>query len=57
MGENLWQLGPQEAQTLTNRNATLQEESTNLVDDAGPLTHQALAHTVQRLLAAETIRA
>ncbi len=49
LGEDLRKLGPQETQTLADRNAALQEEGTDLVDDTGTLAHQALAHAMQRL--------
>jgi hypothetical protein len=48
-GEDVWQLGAQEAQALTHRDPALQHEGTNLVDDAGPLAHQPVTHPVQRL--------
>src|SRR6202007_2795023 len=38
-----------ESQTLSDRNAALQQEGTNLIDDAGALTDQSLAYTMQRL--------
>jgi len=34
---------------LADRNATFQQEGTDLVDDAGTLADQALAHKMQRL--------
>jgi hypothetical protein len=34
---------------LADCNAALQEEGADLVDDAGTLADQALAHTMQRL--------
>src|SRR5438874_8493197 len=47
--ENARQLSAQESQTLSDRNAALQEEGTNLIDDAGALTDQSLAYAMQRL--------
>ena len=47
--ENSRKLGPQETQSLADGNAAFQEESANLVDDAGALADQPLAHAVQRL--------
>ncbi len=48
-GEDARQLGTQEALSLPNRNATLQQEGTDLIDDAGALADQSLANTMQRL--------
>jgi hypothetical protein len=48
-GEDLGELGAEETQTLADRNAALKQESTDLVDDAGTLADQTLAHAVQRL--------
>src|SRR5580704_6205477 len=48
-GENAWQLSAQEAQSLPNSNAALQQEGVDLIDDAGTLTNQTLPHAVQRL--------
>jgi hypothetical protein len=36
------------AQPLPNRNATLQQEGADLVDDAGALADQSLTHAVER---------
>src|SRR4029077_21155860 len=43
------QLDPQETQSLPYRNAPLQQEGADLIDDAGTLTDQALAESVQGL--------
>ena len=43
------QLGAQETQPLPHRNAPLQQEGADLIDDAGTLTDQALADAVQGL--------
>ena len=43
------QLGTQEALSLPHRNAALQQESADLIDDAGALADQPLTHTVQCL--------
>src|SRR5436190_12558073 len=43
------QLGPQETQSLPHRNTSLQQEGADLIDDAGTLTDQSFAHTMQRL--------
>src|SRR5260370_28149712 len=43
------QLGPQRPQALPHGDAPLQQERTDLIDDAGTLTDQSLAHAVQRL--------
>jgi hypothetical protein len=48
-GEDDRQLRAREAQPLAHRNPALQQEGTNLVDDAGALADQPLAHPVQRL--------
>ena len=47
--QNARQLGTQEALSLAYRNATLQQEGTDLIDDAGALADQSFSHTVQRL--------
>jgi hypothetical protein len=39
----------QPVEPLPHRDAVLQEKATDLIDDRGPLPHQAVAHTVQRL--------
>ena len=43
------QFGPQEMQPLPHRDAALQQEGADLIDDAGALAHQSLAHPMQRL--------
>src|SRR6201997_5001257 len=43
------QLGPQGTQALPHRDAALQQERTDLIDDAGTLTDQSIADAVQRL--------
>src|SRR6516225_8064976 len=43
------QLCSQKPLALSNRDATFQQESANLIDDAGALTDQSLAHPMQRL--------
>ena len=43
------QFGAQEALPLPHRNATLQQEGPDLIDDAGALADQSLPHPVQRL--------
>jgi hypothetical protein len=48
-GEDARQLGVQEAQPLPHRNAALQQEGADLIDDTGALTDQPLTHPVQRL--------
>src|ERR1700732_1885403 len=47
--EDTRQLGPQGTQALPHGDAPLQQERTDLIDDAGTLTGQSLAHAVQRL--------
>jgi hypothetical protein len=47
--QDAWQLGAQETQPLPHRDASLQQEGADLIDDAGTLTDQPLAHTVERL--------
>jgi len=44
LGKDDRQFRAQEAQPLPHCNAALQQESTNLVDDAGALSDQPLAH-------------
>jgi len=44
-----WQFRAQEADTLAHGDPAFQHEGANLVDDAGALRHQPLAHPVQRL--------
>jgi hypothetical protein len=39
----------QRTQALPHGDAPLQQERTDLIDDAGTLTDQSLAHAVQRL--------
>src|SRR5258708_36967154 len=46
--EDTRHLGPQGTQAL-HGDAPLQQERTDLIDDAGTLTDQSLAHAVQRL--------
>jgi hypothetical protein len=36
-------------QALPHRDAALQQEGADLIDDAGALAHQSLAHPMQRL--------
>src|SRR6201984_352759 len=48
-GDNGGQLSTQEAWPLPYRHPTLQQEGAHLVDDAGALTDQSLAHSVQGL--------
>jgi hypothetical protein len=43
------QLGPQGTQALSHGDAPLQQERTDLIDDAGTLTDQSIADAVQRL--------
>jgi hypothetical protein len=43
------QLGAQDADTLAHRDAAFQHEGADLIDDAGALRHQPLAHAMQRL--------
>ena len=43
------QLGPQEMQPLPHRDAALQQECADLIDDAGALADQSLTHPMQRL--------
>ena len=47
--EDTWQFGPQGMQALPHRDAPLQQERTDLIDDAGTLTDQSIVDTVQRL--------
>jgi hypothetical protein len=49
LGQDRWQLGAQEMQSLPHRNSTLQQEGADLIDDTGALTDQSLAHPMQRL--------
>ena len=44
--EDLRKLGPQKAQTLPHGNAALQQEGTNLIDDASALADQPFPHPV-----------
>ena len=46
--EDTWQLGPQGTQALSHGDAPLQQERTDLIDDAGTLTDQSIADAVQR---------
>src|ERR1700758_1048971 len=39
----------QPVEPLPHRDAVLQEKAANLIDDRGPLPHQAVAHAMQRL--------
>src|SRR6201987_5449131 len=39
----------QPVELLPHRDAVLQEKAADLIDDRGPLPHQAVAHTMQRL--------
>jgi hypothetical protein len=45
----LRELVSKEAQSLPDGDATFQQKGADLVDDAGALTHQPLAHAVHRL--------
>ena len=47
--EDTRQLGPQGTQALPHGDAPLQQERTDLIDDAGTLTDQSIADAVQRL--------
>jgi hypothetical protein len=49
LGQDRRQLGPQEIQTLSDRDPAFQQEGTDLIDDAGALADQSRAHTMQRL--------
>jgi len=46
-GQDGWQLDTQEAQSLPYRNAALQQEGADLVDDGSALADQALTYAVQ----------
>jgi len=48
-GEDARQLASKEAQSLPDGNAALQQESADLIDDAGALADQPLPYPVQRL--------
>ena len=48
-GEDDRQFGAQEANALAHGDAALQHEGTDLVDDAGPLRYEPLAHPMQSL--------
>ena len=48
-GEDARQFGAQKALPLSHRNATLQQEGPDLIDDAGALADQSFSHPVQRL--------
>ena len=48
-GKDAWQLGTQETLSLPHRNAALQQEGADLIDDAGALADQPLPHPVQCL--------
>src|SRR6185436_10001106 len=48
-GQDAWQFGTQEALSLPHRNAALQQEGADLIDDAGALADQPLPDPVQRL--------
>src|SRR6516165_9080670 len=39
----------QPVEPLPHRDAVLKEKAADLIDDRGPLPHQAVAHTMQRL--------
>jgi hypothetical protein len=41
---------------LPHRDAVLQEKAADLIDDRGPLSHQAIAHAMQRLEIALFVR-
>jgi hypothetical protein len=49
LGKDVRQFRAQEAGTLSYRDPALQQEGTNLVDDAGALADQPLTHSMQRL--------
>jgi hypothetical protein len=49
LGKDVRQFRAQEAGTLSYRDPALQQEGTNLVDDAGALADQPLTHPMQRL--------
>ena len=49
MGENVRQCMAQPVELLPYRDAVLQEKAADLIDDRGPLPHQAVAHAMQRL--------
>jgi hypothetical protein len=49
LGKDVRQFRAQEAGTLSHRDPALQQEGTNLVDDAGALADQPLTHPMQRL--------
>src|SRR5258705_10952676 len=48
-GQDARQLGAQEPLSLPRRNAALQQEGADLIDNAGALADQALPYPVQRL--------
>ncbi len=48
-GQDARQLGTQEPLSLPHRNAALQQEGADLIDDAGALADQSLTHPVQCL--------
>jgi hypothetical protein len=47
--QDSWQLSAQKTQPLPYCDAALQQEGADLIDDAGALADQSLAHAVQRL--------
>ena len=49
LGQDGGQLGAQELQALPHRDAALQQEGADLIDDASALTDQSPAHAVWRL--------
>ena len=49
MSQGWWKFRAQEADTLAHGDPAFQHEGANLVDDAGALRHQPLAHPMQRL--------
>src|SRR5215472_9936835 len=49
LGKDARQFGAQKAQPLAHLNSALQQEGTNLVDNAGALPDQPFAHPMQRL--------
>ncbi len=48
-GQDARQLQPQEALALSRRDASLQQEGSNLIDEASALADQPLAHAMQSL--------
>jgi hypothetical protein len=46
---NVRQCVAQLVEPLPHRDAVIQEKAADLIDDRGPLSHQAIAHAMQRL--------